>query len=172
MNLETERLYIRKFTLDDAPFIFELVNTPSWIEFIGDKNVHSLQDAKQYIQEKLLNPYKEFGFSFYLILTKSELKPIGMTGFIKRPSMQDIEIGFSLLPNEWGKGYAFEASKVILNYGKSILKIEKVVAITDPKNKSSQKLLTRLGFKNNGEIKLPDFEKSFSYFEENPNLVE
>ncbi|MDT0552937.1 GNAT family N-acetyltransferase [Urechidicola vernalis] len=166
MILETDRLHILKFTLKDAPFIFELVNSPNWLKFIGDKNVKSLKDAEQYIQEKLLNQYKHFGFSFYLVRTKSKQKPIGMTGFIKRPSMQDVEIGFSFLPNSSGKGYALESSKAILKYGKSHLKIEKVVAITDQKNTRSQKLLERLGLEKQGEIILPDFDKPCSYFEE------
>lgn len=166
MNLETERLCIRKFTLEDAPFIFELVNTPSWLQFIGDKNVKTLKDAEQYIQEKMLDHYHTHGFGFYAVCVKENQSPIGMTGFIKRPSMQDVEIGFAFLPINSGKGYALESSKEILKYGKSILKLEKVVAITDPKNTNSQKLLKRLGFENHGEILLPDFNQPCSYFEE------
>ncbi|MBV1887731.1 MAG: GNAT family N-acetyltransferase, partial [Urechidicola sp.] len=80
MILETERLYLRKMTLEDAPFILQLVNDPSWLEYIGDKNVNSLKDAKQYIKDKILKQYEIHGFGFYLVSTKNEKLSVGLTG--------------------------------------------------------------------------------------------
>jgi len=164
MILETERLYLRKMTLEDAPFIFQLVNDPSWLEYIGDKNVNSLKDAKQYIEEKILKQYEIYGFGFYLVITKNENISIGLTGFIKRPSMNEIEIGFAFLPIGTGKGYAFESTKAVLDYGKKALNLSKIVAITDPDNFNSQKLLERIGLKHNGIIQLPEFENPCTLF--------
>lgn len=150
--------------LTDALFIFELVNSPAWLKYIGDKNVKSLKDAEQYIQIKILDQYEMHGFSFYAVLTKDRNIPIGITGFINRPSMTDVEVGFGFLPIYSGKGYAAEATIAIMEYGRTQLNLNKIVAITDPDNLSSQKLLKKLGLRSNGNILLPEFENPCSYF--------
>ena len=104
MILVTERLLLRKLTLTDAPFILKLVNDPSWLQYIGDKNVHSLKDAEQYILEKILNHYELHGFGFYLVVTKNNKTPIGITGFINRASMDAIEVGFAFISSATGNG--------------------------------------------------------------------
>ena len=70
--LETERLILRKFTLADAPFILELVNTPTWLQFIGDKGVRNLQDAQNYLKNGSLKSYQENDFGFYFVGEKSK----------------------------------------------------------------------------------------------------
>ena len=166
MILQTERLTLRKLTLADAPFIYELVNSPNWLEYIGEKNVKNLKDAENYIQAKILNHYKKHGFGFYLAITKDTKQAVGLTGFIKRDSLDNPEVGYAFLPSGSGKGYALESTKAILNYGKTQLNIAKIVAITHPDNKRSQKLLLKLGFQYISLIKLPEFEIECSYFEE------
>ena len=166
MILETERLSLRKLTLADAPFIFELLNSPNWLAYIGEKNVKTIADAENYIQVKMLEHYKKYGFGFYLAITKDTKKSVGLTGFIKRDSLEQIEVGYAFLPSGSGKGFAYESSKAILNYGKEKLDIPFVVAITHPENKSSQKLLLKLGLQFKSMIKLPEFDNECAYFEE------
>jgi len=134
MILETERLIIRKMTLEDAPFLLKLLNEPSWIQFIGDRNVHTIKDAENYIQNKMIDNYKIFGFGFYVIINKENNKSIGTTGLIDREGMKNIEVGFALLQEFEGKGYAYEATKAILNYASEKLNINPIVAITDLEN--------------------------------------
>jgi RimJ/RimL family protein N-acetyltransferase len=144
--LETERLILRKFTLADAPFILELVNTPTWLQFIGDKGVRNLVDAENYLKNGSLKSYEENGFGFYLVGEQSTQKPIGMCGFIKRQELEDVDLGFAFLPDYIGKGFGYEIAQATVNYGKDALKISRIIAIVDPRNIPSNALLQKLGF--------------------------
>ena len=111
--LETERLVLRRFTLDDAEFIFRLVNDPSWLRFIGDKNVHNLDDARRYLREGPLDMYQRFGFGMFRVEERASGLPTGMCGLIKRDTLPDVDVGYAFLPEFRGKGYAFEAANAV-----------------------------------------------------------
>ncbi len=143
--LETDRLIIRWLTVEDAAFIFELVNDPAWLRFIGDRGVRTLEDARNYILKGPVDMYGRLGFGLYLTELKGEGTPIGMCGLIKRDSLKDVDIGFAFLPNFRGQGYAYEAASAVLAYGKNTLGLERIVAIVSPGNDSSIKLLGKLG---------------------------
>lgn len=144
--LETKRLILREYNLEDADFIRRLVNEPSWIENIGDRNVKSLEDAKNYIKEKLIANYKKYGFGLWMVELKDKT-PIGMCGLVKRDPKEDPDIGFALLPEFWGKGYAAESSLGVLNYAKNNLKLKRILGVTIPKNTGSIKTLEKIGLK-------------------------
>lgn len=141
--IETQRLILRKFTLEDAPFLLELVNTPAWLQFIGDRNVHTVEEAENYLRNGNLKSYAEHGFGFYLVVTKESNEAIGMCGMVKRDSLEDIDIGFAFLPNSIGKGYGYEAASATLNYAQNVLKLGKIIAIVDPQNTSSIALIKK-----------------------------
>ncbi len=144
--LETERLILRKFTLADAPFILELVNTPTWLQFIGDKGVRDLVDAENYLKNGSLKSYEENGFGFYLVGKKLTQKSIGMCGFIKRQELENVDLGFAFLPDFIGKGFGYEIANATLEYGKDVLKLGRIIAVVDPRNIPSNALLQKLGF--------------------------
>lgn len=144
--IDTDRLSIRYIKVEDFNFIFRLLNDPSWIKYIGDKGIKTEDDAKNYIQTGPLQMYKNFGFGLYLVTLKETAVPIGLCGLIKRPSLENIDLGYAFLPEYTGKGYAFEATKAVLQYGKEQLTIDKIVAITTLDNFSSEKVLLKLGF--------------------------
>lgn len=147
MNIiETNRLILRKFILDDAGFVLELLNSPSWLKYIGDRNVKNLEDAKNYISDKLISSYIKNGFGLYEIILKKDNIPVGMCGLIKRDTLENIDLGFALSPVFTGNGYAFEAAFATLNYAKTVLKLERIIAITTTENKNSIKLLEKLKF--------------------------
>jgi RimJ/RimL family protein N-acetyltransferase len=154
--LETERLVLRRMTADDAEFIFELVNEPSFIRFIGDKGVRNHADAVQYIQTGPVASYERFGFGLYLVELKEGAVPIGMCGLVKRDSLPDVDVGFAFLPAFWSKGYAFESAAAVKAYGKDILGIGRLVAITNPDNESSIKLLEKIGLRFERMIRLSE----------------
>ncbi len=164
MKLETERLIIQELTAKDASFFYNLVNDPDWLRFIGDRNVNSITDAKDYLTSKIIPCYEKFGFGFYIVKTKEGNYSIGTAGLIDREGMEHIEIGFALLPEYRGKGYAYEATKEIMKYASTELKIDPIVAITDLENIKSAKLLDRLGLRFDKNIQLPDFEKPSKLF--------
>ena len=143
--IETERLILRKFMLDDAAFMLELLNTPAWLRFIGDRNVRTLQQAEQYLLDGNIRSYQEYGFGFYVVIIKETNESIGICGIKKREGLDDIDIGFGFFPQFMGKGYGYEAAFATLNYALNDLKIKRIVAIVDPENKISIGLIKKIG---------------------------
>lgn len=150
--LETERLILRHQTVEDAAFILELLNDPSWIRYIGDRGVRTLDDARNNIVNGALAMYARLGFGFYLTELKEEGTPIGICGLVKRDFLEDADIGFAFLPRFWGKGYAFEAASAVMGYAQSVLGFKRIVAITTEDNHASAKLLEKLGLHFEGMI--------------------
>ncbi len=145
--LGTERLIISKFSVDDAAFVLELLNTPAWLAFIGDRNVHTLDDAKQYILTGALTSYERFGFGPYAVGLRSNDVPIGICGLYKRDALPDIDIGFAFLPEYAGKGFGYEAASAVLVYAKTVLGLTRMTGITKPTNENSIRLLEKLGMR-------------------------
>lgn len=158
LAIETRCLKIRWLEVGDAPFIYTLVNDPTWIRYIGDKNVSNLEDAKAYIETGPLEMYRNLGFGLNHVSLKEDGTPIGICGLLKRETLTDVEIGFAFLPEFRRQGYALEAATAILDYGCIKLEISRIVAILAPDNVASRKLLCKLGF---------EFENSF---QKKPNL--
>jgi RimJ/RimL family protein N-acetyltransferase len=143
--LETDRLSLRRLTADDAAFILELVNDPDWLQFIGDRGVHTLADARDYILNGPVAMYQRVGFGLFLVELKQHATPIGICGLIERPGLADIDIGFAFLPAFRAHGYAYESASAMLKYAQGTLGLRRVVAITAPDNQRSIRLLTKLG---------------------------
>ena len=144
---ETGRLAIRHLDLSDAPFILKLVNEPSWLRYIGDKGVTTLQSAERYIADGPVTMYARLGFGLYLVELKETGQPIGICGLIKRDALDDVDLGFSFLSNFQGKGYAFESASAVMSYGADALGLSRVVAVVSKDNARSGKLLEKLGFR-------------------------
>lgn len=156
-TLETERLDLRPFTTDDAPFVLTLLNEPSFLRFIGDKKVRNLEDARQYLLNGPIASYNVHGFGILLVELKDTNIPIGMCGLIKREELPEPDIGFAFIPDYWRQGFAFEAATAVMNDARARLKLTHILAIVNPDNESSIKLLERLGLKFErikGDVKL------------------
>ena len=162
MILETSRLVLRKLTEQDAAFIFALLNDAAWLRYIGDKKVHSLEDARAYIRDGPMSSYERNGFGLWLVESKENHIPVGMCGLIKRDSLEDVDIGFAYLPEFRGKGYGFEAASAVMAHGKNVLGLRKIVAIVSPGNSNSIGLLEKLGLK---------FEKTLPASKDAPPLL-
>ena len=144
--LETDRLSVRRLTLDDAAFILEMVNDPDWLRFIGDRHVHSLDEARAYLQNGPLAMYDRSGFGLYAVVLKGSDLPIGMCGLIKREGLVDVDLGFAYLPQYRAQGYGFEAASAVMAYGRHTFSLKRIVAITSLDNVRSIQLLEKLGF--------------------------
>jgi len=165
MNIiTTERLDICKLSLKDAPFILKLLNTPSWLRFIGDRNVHSVEDARSYLEKGYLKSYETLGYGFYLLKLKETGTPVGICGLIRRDFLNDADIGFALLPEYEGKGYGYESSNAVLRYAIQELGMKRIVAITDSENVASQKLLEKLGLKYECMVAYPGDDEPLMLF--------
>ena len=145
--LETRRTILREVTPDDAAFILDLLNQPSFIEYIGDRNVRTLKEANDYIESRFLASYRQFGFGMWAVELKESEIPIGICGFVKRDFLPDADIGFAFLAEFERQGYGFETAGAALEYGRNILRFGQILAITSPHNEASEKLLGKIGFK-------------------------
>lgn len=155
-TFETERLIIQPTSEKDAKFIFQLLNTPKWIKYIGDRNVKTVEKAKEYINEKMIPQLDRLGYSNYTLIRKKDNQKIGTCGLYDREGMEGIDIGFAFLPDYENKGFAFEASNRLKDAAFNEFGIEIISAITTKDNLLSQKLLEKLGLKFTGMITLPN----------------
>ena len=162
--LETERLILRRVTVEDGEFILELLNDPSWLRFIGDKGVRTPEAARDYISKSLVAMYERLGFGLYLTELKGEGVPVGICGLVKRDSLEDVDVGFAFLPEFRGKGYAYESASAVVAYGKRTLGLNRLVAITSPDNYDSARLLEKLGFNFERMVKLSGDSAEVSLF--------
>ncbi|MCC8360329.1 GNAT family N-acetyltransferase [Salinimicrobium sediminilitoris] len=161
---ETERLILRPTTTEDAAFIYELLNTPKWLQFIGDRNITSVEEAEQYIIDKMLPQLERLGFSNNCVIRKEDGAKIGTCGLYDREGVEGLDIGFAFLPQYENKGYGFEAASRIMKFALEELEVRTVAGITSRENLASQKLLKKLGMKFSGEINYQDDqEKSFLF---------
>ena len=147
MLLETERLIISEITLAEAPFLLELLNEPDYIKYIGDKNVKTIADAEKNIEEKYLVNYNKDGIAYYIVSLKNNNTTIGKVGLMDREGLDCVDIGYALLSKYRGKGYAFEATKTLLDFAQNDLKLHPIAAITTKDNTKSSNLLERLGMR-------------------------
>lgn len=155
-TFDTERLIIRPTSIIDAEFILQLLNTPKWIKYIGDRSVNNLNEAKEYIKEKMIPQLERLGYSNFTLIRKIDNQKIGCCGLYDREGLDGIDIGFAFLPEYEKNGFAFEASNKIKDAAFNEFGINTIQAITSKNNIASQKLLEKLGLTLNGTTKLPD----------------
>lgn len=162
--LETERLVLRRLILNDAPFIVELLNEPSFLRFIGDRGVRDEHDARRYLTEGPLASYERFGFGLWLVVLRESGDPIGMCGLLKRDTLPDVDIGFAYRPAWWGRGYAREAGAAVLAHGRERLGLRRIVAITSLDNEGSRRVLESIGLRYERLVRLGDDPREVKLF--------
>lgn len=164
--METDRLLLRYQTQDDAAFVLQLVNDPQWLQYIGDRGVRTLEDARAYIANGAMRMYEQYGFGLFLVERKEDSTPLGICGLVKRDGLDDIDIGFAFLPAYRAQGYAYEAASAVMEYAVNKLGLARVVAITTQDNDASARLLQKIGLRFERLFQLPgdpDVLKLFSY---------
>ena len=164
-SFTSKRLIIRPTFEQDDKLIFQLMNTPKFIKYVGDRKISSINDAKNYIKVKMLAQLYLMGYSSYTLINKSNGDKIGICGLYNRAGVDGIDIGFSILPHFERLGYAYESSSRLIKGAFEELEIEEIKAITNQDNISSKNLLKKLGFKLIGKTKLPDEKEELLLFE-------
>ena len=148
MNVvETPRLVLRQLDAGDAPFILELLNDPTWLQFIGDRGVKTLEDARTYIQNGPVASYAKHGFGLWLVARKADDTPIGICGLLKRDTLEDADVGFAFLQRYQGQGFASESAAATLAHGRDRLGLKRILAVTQPGNAGSVRVLEKLGLR-------------------------
>lgn len=156
---ETERLILRPTTALDAEFILELLNTPKWLKFIGDRKVNTVADAKTYIAKRITPQLQRLGYANYTVIRKHDAVKIGSCGLYDRIGLEGVDLGFAFLPEYEKKGYAYEAATKIKQVALDEFGLEQLLAITLEANTGSRNLLERLGFELQGLVRIPDDEE-------------
>jgi flavin reductase (DIM6/NTAB) family NADH-FMN oxidoreductase RutF/RimJ/RimL family protein N-acetyltransferase len=154
-TLLTPRLSISPCSLDDAPFIMALLNDPGWLRHIGDRNVHTLDDARTYLREGPMKMMAEHGVGLCVVRRRSDGASIGTCGLFRRAGLDDVDLGVAFMPEARGQGYATEAAVAMLTHGLKHLGLKRIVAITSLDNDASGRLLERIGMRLEGSTRLP-----------------
>ena len=143
--LDTERLRLRTIEVDDAAFYYELVNDPTWLEYIGDKGIRSVEDARVAIIDGPRAMQQRCGHSLYVMERKSDGRALGLCGLIQRDALPEADIGYAIRPEFFGQGYTHEAAVAVLAYARNRLGMKRVLGLTAPGNVNSIRLLHKLG---------------------------
>lgn len=151
---QSERLTLRPITLDDAAFIVQLLNSPGWLQ----------ADAQRYINDGPLAMYAASGFGLWVMVRSEDGALLGMSGLIKRVGLDDVDLGYALLPEFEGQGYASEAAKAWLAWGRDVKNLRRVVAITDQNHTASGRLLQRVGFAFERVIEIPNIDHPLNFY--------
>lgn len=146
-ELQTERLTLRRLTFDDAPFLVLLLNQPSFLAQIGDRGVRTVDDARRYLRDGPMAMYERYGFGLWHVGRKADGAAIGLCGLLRRDNLPDVDVGYALLPEFWGNGYAFEAVSATLRHAAQKFGLERVIAVVSDGNVASIRVLEKAGLR-------------------------
>ena len=164
MLIETDRLRLRRLSADDAPFMLALLNEPSFLRNVGDKGVRTLDDARAYILRGPVAEYGKSGLGMWAVEAKESGAAAGICTLLKRDALGDVDIGYAFLPEFWSRGYASEAAAAVTSYARETLGLRRLVAITAVDNRSSVRVLERLGFEFERMVRLPGDDADLKLF--------
>ena len=153
--LETERLQLRRVTLDDVDLMLAIWNDPAFVRYVGDRGVRTVEQARDAVKSSALRLYAEYGYGPYVVVQKSSNARIGICGLFRRDNLDDPDIGFAMLPDYCGRGLASEAALAVLAHGRDDLGLKTILAIVSPGNASSIALIRKLGMSFAGMITMP-----------------
>lgn len=159
--LETARLRLRHFAVEDAGFILRLLNEPSFIEGVNDKGIRTLDAARSYLLDGPIASYSMLGFGLNRVDLKESGVPIGMCGLLQRDSLDHPEVGYAFLSEFCGQGYAVESASAVVADGERSFGLQRILAVTNPGNGASIRVLEKIGFR---------FEKMLKLFEDEPEI--
>lgn len=162
--LETERLVLRDVEDDDAPFLVHLLNSPGFLENIGDRGVRNVADAARFIEDRMRASYREHGFGMWVAVQKRDGAPVGMAGLVRREGLDVPDVGYAFIERVWGQGYAQEAAAAVLAHAQGRLGIPVLAAITTLENFASMAVLRKVGFTYRGVIQLPGMDRESAHF--------
>ena len=165
MSFESDRLYIRPTTEEDAALILSIFTAPKAIRFIGDRNLHCEEDARAYIRSRTLTQMRKLGYANYTLVLKSTGEKVGVCGLYAREDLPLVDLGYALLPATEGQGYIRESAKRIMQAAKEDFGQQRLSAITSSENHASIKVLEALGFEHKGQRNVGGYEGASEYFE-------
>jgi RimJ/RimL family protein N-acetyltransferase len=169
----TARLSLRRPTAGDAAFMLRLVNDPDWLRFIGDRDVHTEAEAVSFIEERLLGSFHQHGFGLWVVQPREGGAALGLCGLLRREELTHADVGYAFLPEARRRGFALEAASCVLEFARQTLGMQHVVAIVQPANLPSRRVLAQLGMSFAGMIPVNGRETCLYALEASaqPNLM-
>ena len=164
-SFSTERLDLVPTSEQDAALVLAMLNSPKFIQFVGDREVRTEEAARDYINNKMVPQLTRLGYSNYTLLRKTDGEKLGCCGLYDREGLEGVDLGFALLPQFEGHGYAYEASVELIRAAKEDFGITVIKGITSKEHYVSQKLLQKLGMNQSGTVTLPDEDEELYVFE-------
>ena len=153
--IETERLRLRPVTVDDTELMLAIWNDPAFIRNVSDRGIRTVEQARDAIESGAQKLFEDYGYGPYCMSLKSDGTMIGICGLFKRDNLEDPDIGFGVLPDYCGKGYAGEAAAAVVNFARNELGITTLTAIVSPTNAPSIGLIKKLGLTFDQMITMP-----------------
>ena len=153
--IETERLRLRPVTVDDTELMLAIWNDPAFIRNVSDRGIRTVEQARDAIESGAQKLFEDYGYGPYCMSLKSDGTMIGICGLFKRDNLEDPDIGFGVLPDYCGKGYAGEAAVAVVNFARKELGISALTAIVSPTNAPSIGLIKKLGLTFDQMITMP-----------------
>jgi RimJ/RimL family protein N-acetyltransferase len=145
--LDTDRLKISELSYDDCEFIFALLNEPAFKRYIGDRNIRTLADAREYLRKGPIGSYAMNGFGLFLVSLREDETPVGICGLVKRDHFELPDLGFAFLEKHWANGYAYESSLAVIEHARTQLSLGDLLAVVSEDNESSIGLLKKVWFR-------------------------
>jgi RimJ/RimL family protein N-acetyltransferase len=155
-DLQTERLELRRFTLEDAEAYFPLVSDPAVLRYTGEKPLRSLDSVRELLASRPLRDYAVHGYGRMACVEKSSQRLVGFCGLKYLEDLQETDIGYRFLPECWGMGYATESAQMIMQHGARKLGLSRVIGLVEPENIGSVRVLEKLGLAFESEVMLED----------------
>ena len=163
-ELTTQRLELSWLTLDDTPLMFAVWNDPAFVRHVADRGIRTLEQARAAVEAGPLRLYAEYGYGPLRVRRRADAADMGICGLFRRDGLEEPDIGFAILPEFCGKGYAFEASAAVLEYARGTLGLSSVTAIVAPQNEASIGLLEKLGMRFERPIRMPGEDRDIRLY--------
>jgi [ribosomal protein S5]-alanine N-acetyltransferase len=163
-QLETERLFLRRVTLEDTGLMLAVWNDPAFVRNVGDRGIRTTEQAEVAMQAGALKLYEDYGYGPYSMVLKTDGTQIGICGLFKRENLEDPDIGFAVLPEFCSLGYAREAALAVLAHARDDLGIPRLTAIVSPGNAPSIGLIEKLGLAFERMITMPGDDEAISLY--------
>jgi RimJ/RimL family protein N-acetyltransferase len=157
-QMQTERLKLRRLNIGDAELMLAVWNDPAFIRYVGDRGIRNIDDARQTLMDVALRMYAEYGYGPYRVALKSDDSPIGTCGLFRREGLDDVDIGFAILPEFCGRGYAYEAAQAVVLHARNDIGLARVTALVSTDNAVSIGLIEKLGLTFERMVRLPGEE--------------
>ena len=164
---ETQRLLLRRMTLDDADLMLAIWNDPAFVQHVGDRGIRTIAQAQRALDDSVLTLYENYGYGPYCMVRKDDAQRIGICGLFRREVLPHPDIGFAVLPTFCGAGFALEAARAVARHAQEDLGIKTLDAIVSPQNKASIRLLEKLGLNFQRGITMPGEEEEISLYSMN-----